>query len=373
MHQPAPALRCRCRYGIHIHAHVVPAEFPPRLAAAGLSTAPAPSLGGACQRQVLVHGKHYRTVSDKCWSAPRRIGDFDAMGLRHQVLSPMPELLSYWLDLAAAQPLIRYLNEQTAALCVASAGSLLSFAAVPLQDVTAAITELRHAVETLGMVGVEIGSNVNGAAIGDSHFDDFFAACVGLDVPVFVHALKPTGLDRLVGPAQLQQVLAYPTDVGLAAASVIAGGLLQRLPGLRMAFSHGGGTLLALLPRLQQGWATFPALAERMPTSPRDQARQLFYDTLVFDAPTLRHLHNSVGQQALLIGTDHPFTFHEPHPLARLAEAGFDAATHKMLWPLAMRAAFWAGALQPLWKTHEITLDHITAQRGTHRARPGRR
>ena len=47
----------------------------------------------------------------------------------------------------------------------------------------------------------------------------------------------------------LQQVLGYPTDVGLAAASVITGGLLQRLPGLRIAFSHGGGTLAALLPR----------------------------------------------------------------------------------------------------------------------------
>jgi aminocarboxymuconate-semialdehyde decarboxylase len=286
-------MHCRC--GVDIHAHIVPAEFPARLAAAGLSTAAAPDVNGACHRQVLVHGKHYRTVSDKCWSAPRRIGDFDGMGLSHQVVSPMPELLSYWLDLDAAT------------------------------------TELRHAVDTLGLVGVEIGSNVNGTAIGDARFHDFFAACVDLDVPVLVHALKPAGMDRLVGPAPLEQVLGYPTDVGLAAASVITGGLLQRLPRLRIAFSHGGGTLLSLLPRLQHGWTTFPALASSIAESPHDQARRLFYDTLVFDAPTLRHLHRTVGTQALLIGTDHPFNFHEPRPLARLAEAGLDAATQDAL------------------------------------------
>ena len=249
-------MRCVCC--IDIHAHMVPAQFPARLAAAGLSTAAAPDVNGACHRQVLVHGKHYRTVSDKCWSAARRIGDFDDMGLSHQVVPPMPELLSYWLALPVAQPLIRYLNEQTAQLCAESA-------------------------------------------------------------------------DRLLGPAPLQQVLAYPTDVGLAAASVITGGLLQRLPGLRMAFSHGGGTLMALLPRLQQGWTSFPALASSIAESPREQARRLFYDTLVFGAPTLRLLHASVGTQALLIGTDHPFNFLEPRPMERLAEAGLDATTQEAL------------------------------------------
>ena len=322
-------LRCAC--GIDIHAHMVPAQFPERLSAAGLSMAAAPDVAGVCHRQVLIDDKHYRTVSDKCWSAQRRIGDFDDMGLGHQVISPMPELLSYWLDLAAAQPLIRYLNEQTAALCAESSGRLLGFAAVPLQDIDAAIAELRHAVEHLGLVGVEIGSNIFGRPIGDARFDAFFAACVGLDVPVFVHALKPAGMARLVGPAPLEQVLGYPTDVGLAAASVITGGLLQRQPGLRIAFSHGGGTLMSLLPRLQQGWKSFPALASSMPEAPAEQARRLFYDCLVFDALTLRHLHAMVGAQALLIGTDYPFNFQEPRPLARLAEAGFDDATQQAL------------------------------------------
>ncbi|MFY9513389.1 MAG: amidohydrolase family protein [Rubrivivax sp.] len=324
-------MRCAC--GIDIHAHVVPAEFPRHLAAAGLATAPAPDAQGLCHRHVLAQGKHYRTVSEKCWSAPRRLADFEAMGLSHQVVSPMPELLSYWLDLAAAQPLIRYLNEQTAALCAESGGRLLGLAAVPLQDIDAAIAELQHSTQALGLglVGVEIGSNVNGSAVGDPRFLPFFEACVALDLPVFVHALKPAGMERLVGPAPLQQVLAYPGDVGLAAASVITGGLLQKLPALRIGFSHGGGTLAALLPRLQQGWQVFPALRDSIAEAPREQARRLFYDTLVFDTPMLQHLLHSFGGSALMLGTDHPFNFHDTRPLARLDDAGLDAATRDAL------------------------------------------
>ena len=320
-----------CACGIDVHAHVVPERFPAYLGrtrpAPWPETAAAPDAKGLCHRHVLVNGKHYRTVSELCWSPPKRIDEFAAMGLAHQVISPMPELLSYWLDLADAQPLVRYLNEQTAAMCAESGGRLLGLAAVPLQNIDAAITELRHAVEVLGLVGVELGSNINGRPIGDPRFEPFFEACVALDVPVFVHALKPAGMERLVGPAPLEQVLGYPTDVGLAAASVITGGLLLRQPGLRIAFSHGGGTLAMLLPRLQQGWQVFPALAENIAESPREQARRLFFDTLVFDAPTLRHLIDSFGASQLMVGTDFPFNFHERRPLERLTDAGVDAAT----------------------------------------------
>jgi aminocarboxymuconate-semialdehyde decarboxylase len=327
-------MRCTCG-GIDVHAHVVPAHFPACLNAAvppgWPSTTDAPPQGGLCHRHVLVGGQHYRTVNERCWSAPRRLAELPPMGLAHQVVSPMPELLSYWLPLAPARQLIRYLNDTTAGLCAESGGVLKGLAAVPLQDVDAAIDELRHAIDHLGLVGVEVGSNVNGVPVGHPSLRPFFEACEAMDVPVFVHALKPAGMDRLVGPAPLQQVLAYPTDVGLAAASVITGGLLQACPRLRIAFSHGGGTLASLLPRLQQGWHTFPALRDQLPEAPRDTARRLFYDTLVFDQPTLAHLLATFGDSQLLLGTDYPFNFQEAEPVARVQALGLSASRTEAL------------------------------------------
>jgi aminocarboxymuconate-semialdehyde decarboxylase len=102
---------------------------------------------------------------------------------------------------------------------------------VPLQDIDLAIRELEYVVKTLGFAGVEVGSNINGVPIGAAAFDPFFEACEALGAAVFVHAIRPAGMERLVGPPPLQQVLGYPGDVGLAAASVITSNLLVRRPG----------------------------------------------------------------------------------------------------------------------------------------------
>ena len=292
-----------------------------------------PSMAPAheCHKNVMIAGKNYRTVSDKCWDTQKRIADMPSMGLALQVVSPMPELLSYWMDVKDAQQLIRYLNDQIAGMVAESNGALMGFGAVPLQDIDMAIRELEYVVGTLGFAGVEVGSNINGRPIGAPEFEPFFAACVRLGAAVFVHAIRPAGMERLIGPAPLQQVLGYPSDVGLAAASVITSNLMQRHPQLRIAFSHGGGTLAMLLPRLQQGWDTFPALKESITASPATQARQLFYDTLVFDEPTLKHLVSTFGSTQLMIGTDYPFNFHDRTPAERIRAAGFGESVQDQL------------------------------------------
>ncbi|WP_395321927.1 amidohydrolase family protein [Variovorax sp. UC74_104] len=313
--------------GIDTHAHVVPENFPAYVGARLPAEWPSMAAAEPCHRHVMISGKVYRTVSDKCWDVAKRLEDLPGMGVGLQVISPMPELLSYWMAPADAQQVLRFLNEQIAAMVAEAGGKLAGLGAVPLQDMDLAIRELEYAVRTLGLKGVEIGSNINGLPIGAPALDPFFEACEALGAAVFVHALRPAGMDRLVGPAALQQVLAYPGDVGLAAASAITGNLLTRRPNLRIAFSHGGGTLASLLPRLQQGWTVFPALKESVAASPVEQARRFFYDTLVFDTPTLRHLVDMFGASQLMVGTDYPFNFHDRMPVERIAVAGFDADT----------------------------------------------
>lgn len=320
-----------CVCGIDVHAHVIPAEFPAYIGASVPPDWPSMALHDACHKNVMIAGKNYRTVSDRCWDVPKRIADMNEMGLALQVVSPMPELLSYWMDIKPAKVLVRYLNDQVAKVVSHSSGHLLGLGAVPLQDLDAAIVELHYVMETLGLSGVEIGSNINGRPVGAPEFLPFFAAAESLGVAVFVHAIRPCGMDRLIGPPPLQQVLGYPSDVGLAAASVITTNLLETLPNLRIAFSHGGGTFASLLPRLQQGWQTFPALAQQVTASPAEQAKKLFYDTLVFDAPTLNHLVAKFGATQLMIGTDYPFNFHDKTPVASIDAPAFDAATRDAL------------------------------------------
>jgi aminocarboxymuconate-semialdehyde decarboxylase len=307
---------------IDVHTHVVPESLPPY---GGGRKAPLlwPSIarGGGCHRHMMIENSVFRTLSDQSWSARRRLEDMDLMRIGQQVLSPMPELLSYWLAPKDASRLLRFVNEHTAALVQESRGRLLGFAGVPMQSLSAAIDELQYCIEKLGFCGVEIGTNVNGVPIGDLRFDAFFEACVTLNAAVFVHPLRPTAMDRIVGPAQLQQVLAFPTEVGLAAASVLTTNLIERRPGLRIAFSHGGGTFASLLPRLERAYQLFPSLREGITASPKDQAKRLFYDGLVFDTKTLQHLISTVGESQVMIGTDYPFTFSESDPITAVDQA----------------------------------------------------
>ena len=320
-----------CPCGVDVHAHVVPRDFPAYLPQPDLPGWPAMAPGPPCHRHVMIDGKIYRTISDKAWDAARRLPDLDAMGLALQVISPMPELFGYWLPAQAGVALNIYVNDQIAEMLDRSGGRLLGLAGVPLQDLDAAIAELHRIMAIPGFRGVEIGSNVNGRPVGAPELLPFFAEAERLGAAVFVHAVRPAGMDRLLGPPPLQQALGYPTEIGLAAASVITGNLLRAHPGLRIAFSHGGGTLGLLLPRLEQACSVFPAIRAAVDGSPTAQARRLYYDTLVFDTPSLHRLIAQFGATQLMIGTDYPFNFHDATPIERIRAAIADPAQQQAL------------------------------------------
>jgi len=326
---------------IDVHTHVVPEHFPPYAGRAAGAAWPSTVPAHACHRHVMLSGKVYRTVSDRCWDPALRAADMDGQGVARQVLSPMPELLSYWLDGADGGALARYLNEQIAAMVAQAPDRFFGLGAVPLQDLDRAVAELEHAIGTLGLAGVEIGTNVNGMALGDARLEPFFAAAERLGAAIFVHPLRPAGMERLVGPPNLEQIVAFPGETGLAAASLLTGGTLARHPGLRIALSHGGGSLAMLLPRLQHSWQTFAALREAVPEAPQAGARRLWVDSLVYDRLALEHLIERFGPTQVCVGSDFPFAIAEPDPVGRVAALSVDAALREQL--LHRNAERWLG------------------------------
>jgi hypothetical protein len=70
-----------CGCGIDAHAHVIPENFPRYLGAAVPADWPSMAPAQPCHRNVMISGKVYRTVSDKCWDTGKRLADFAEMGL----------------------------------------------------------------------------------------------------------------------------------------------------------------------------------------------------------------------------------------------------------------------------------------------------
>ena len=312
---------------IDVHTHIVPETFPSYAGAARDVPWPSMAAAHACHRHVVISGKVYRTVSDGCWSVPRRVEDMNAMRVARQALSPMPELLSYWLPLEAAKVLVRYLNEQIAAMVAQAPTRFIGLGAVPLQDVDAALDELQYVIGALKFSGVEIASHVNGISIGDARFAPFFAAAEALGAAVFVHALRPAGQERIVGPFS-EQAVCFPGDIALACASMITGGLGARHPRLRIAFSHGGGAMALLLPRLVHAWQALPKARAALAESPAVTARRFYYDHLVFDPASLRLLVERFGASQILVGSDYPFNMGDADPVGALERAALGDDAH---------------------------------------------
>jgi aminocarboxymuconate-semialdehyde decarboxylase len=317
-------LACGCN-AIDVHTHFVPERFPPYL---GLrKSVPWPSMTPAqqpCHAHVMISGAVYRTVSQRCWDGEMRLADMQRQGISRQVVSPMPELLAYWLEAEDTGALAAHVNESIASLVHDKPESFIGLGMIALQSTKHAIAGLEHAVKTLGLAGVQIGSNVNGVPIGDPRFRPFFEAATALGAAVFVHPLRPAGTDRLVGPRSLEQVVAFPGEIGLAAASMITGGNLSCCPGLRIAFSHGGGSLPVLLSRLQHAWLQVPAVRDLLERSPLELASTMWFDDLVYDSATIRHLIHVYGISQVMIGSDYPFTIMDHEPRATVEALSLD-------------------------------------------------
>ena len=311
---------------IDIHTHIVPEKFPPYRGKGKDVPWPSMADADACHKHVMISGKLYRTVTDGSWSVPRRIEEMATMRVNRQAISPMPELLSYWLPLEDAKVLIRYLNEEIAEMIALAPERFIGLGCVPLQDTDAAIAELQFAMKNLKFAGVEIASHVNGVSIGDPRFEPFFAAAEAMGAAIFVHALRPAGQDRIVGHFA-EQAVCFPGDVALACASMITGGMGTRHPKLRIAFSHGGGTMAILMPRLVHAWNVFAKAKESLPESPATIARRFYYDELVFDPEAVKFLIKQFGASQICLGTDYPFALGDTNPVGTLEKAALDSAT----------------------------------------------
>jgi aminocarboxymuconate-semialdehyde decarboxylase len=181
-------------------------------------------------------------------------------------------------------------------------------AMLPLQTPQLAAAELA-AVKEQGLVAVEIGSNIAGRSLHEDAFDEFWAEAERLEVPIFIHAMPADFGGRL--PAGLISIAGFAVgaDAALAASAIVTGGVAERHPRLRLAFSHGAGGFPLMLTRANYFWGKTwneEPSGEGQGPSPAELARRFYYDGLVFDRRALRYLIDMVGHRRVLVGSDFP-------------------------------------------------------------------
>jgi aminocarboxymuconate-semialdehyde decarboxylase len=106
-----------------------------------------------------------------------------------------------------------------------------------------------------------------------------------------------------------------PAGASLAICSVIFGGVLERLPKLRIGFAHGGGAFPYTIGRVEHGFLVRPDLcAADNDVNPREYLGRFYVDSLVHDCDALRLLIKLVGENRVALGSDYPFPLGEQSP-----------------------------------------------------------
>lgn len=302
-------------FKIDIHTHILPKEMPSWKDKFGYGgfihlehTSP------CCARMLKDDGTFFREVQDNCWSPEKRIQDCDEHNVHVQVLSTVPVMFSYWAKPEHTYDLSRFLNDHIASIVQKYPRRFVGLGTVPLQDTELAIREMERCVKHLGLRGVQIGTHVNGINLDGPALFPFFQAAEKFGASLFVHPwdmLAPERMEKY----WLKWLVGMPAELAVAISSLIFSGVLEKLPQLKIAFAHGGGSFAGNLGRIKHGFQSRPDLvAVDNDKCPSDYLKKIYVDSLVHDSEKLKYLISIFGENQIALGSDYPFPLGEEIP-----------------------------------------------------------
>lgn len=299
---------------IDIHTHILPEHIPNWKEKFGY--------GGfiqldhhkpCCARIILDTGKFFREIEDNCWSAEKRMHECNHHRVDVQVLSTVPVMFSYWAKPQDCLDLSMFLNDHIADIVQRYPKRFIGLGTLPLQAPELAVKELERC-KSIGLKGIQIGSHVNDWNLNAPELFTVFEACQQLDMAVFVHPWDMMGQEKMQR-YWLPWLVGMPAETSLAICSMIFGGVFEKLPRLRVAFAHGGGSFPSTIGRIEHGFHCRPDLvAIDNNVSPREYLGKFYLDSLVHDPKMLEYIVDLVGANRVALGTDYPFPLGELEP-----------------------------------------------------------
>jgi aminocarboxymuconate-semialdehyde decarboxylase len=309
-------IKPRANAVVDFHAHMIP---PGCITAAverqkwhGVSMSLNPS-GGLSWK---MEGRRWNLTwenSEAGWSD--RLSKMDEIGVDVQVLSVSPAL--YWyrtLDPARARALAEETNDAIAAAVELHPDRFMGLAHLPLQDPGAAVRELERSIADLGLAGIAVPGNVAGKDWDSPALLPILEAAQQLGGAVFVHPATDVRFPAAGSPYFFENIVGIPLETTVAFASMIFGGVFDRLPELRVCLAHGGGFACTALGRFDHAFQVRPECG-RMLRRPSDYASEVWWDSLTHSHAKLRALLDQVGSSRVVLGTDYPADMGQPEPV----------------------------------------------------------
>jgi OH-DDVA meta-cleavage compound hydrolase len=256
------------------------------------------------------HGRRMAEVSDeeilhaanKKEMAPcGHLDMLDRVGTQLQLLSPRPFQMMH-----SAKPgrLVHWFTEETnniiARNCQLVPQRFVGIAGLPQvagDPIQVVLPELERCVK-MGFRGCLLNPDPfeNGPeeapALGDRYWYPLYEKLCELDVPAHIHA---TGSQSERTPYTVH----FINEETIAVFGLINSNVFRDFPNLKILVSHGGGAIPFQLGRFQSG-------GNRRGIDFLEQARKLYYDTVLYTADALHLLLKTMGPDRCLFGAECP-------------------------------------------------------------------
>lgn len=292
---------------IDMHSHILPERLP-RFAdkfGYGDFIHLQPREDGAAD--MMKGDAYFRTIQPNCWDPALRMDEYARNHTQVQVVCTIPVMFSYWAKGKDCLELSRFLNDDIAALVEKHPQHYIGLGTIPMQDTELAIKELRRLKEELNIPGIQIGSNINDLNLNEEQFFPIFEACEALGLAVMVHPWNMMGMKNM-SRYWLPWLVGMPGETSRAMCSMIFGGVFERLPNLRVCFSHAGGSFFGTIGRIEHGYNCRPDLvAIDNDRNPREYIGKFWVDCITHDPKALEVILDYQGSKRVCLGSDYPF------------------------------------------------------------------
>jgi 6-methylsalicylate decarboxylase len=270
---------------IDVHHHIVP-----------------PTYAAAAGARLLAQSPGMDFVLE--WTPEKSLAEMHQHGVETAITSlSTPAVFAG--DVAAARILARECNEFAAGMARDFPRQFGFFATLPLPDVDGSLVEIAYALDVLKADGVGFLTSYGDKWLGDAAFATIFDELHRRNALVYVH---PTVSDccRSLLPGVGPAVVEFLFDTTRTITSLLFSGTFSRCSGIRFVFSHAGGALPMLAPRIAASAGRF--VGDRLPNGALYELKRLY-----FDLATTTHeigldaILKLVAPDHVLLGTDYPF------------------------------------------------------------------
>ena len=191
-------------------------------------------------------------------------------------------------------------------------------AALPMNDIDAALSEADRAIKDLRFRGVEIFTDHNGRPVDAPEIFPLYEKMAAYNLPILLHPCRTNTTPDYQGEEKSKYLIytnfGWPYQTSLAMARLAFGGPLEKYPTLKIVTHHAGGMIPYFHKRVQLSWdfnemrMGYRHDGQTLTRSPVDYYRMFYCDTAIQgNTPALMCAYDFFGADHMVFATDTPY------------------------------------------------------------------